>query len=407
MHTILRIILLICLIYSVSANDNFSQWRGPDRDGKYPEKNLLQKWPTQGPKLLWTATDLGEGFSSPAVTSQGIYVTGMIDGMGFLFAFDHNGKQRWRTSYGPEWEDGHDGTRTTPTVLNDKIYIMSGKGKAVCINSADGKIVWEVDLVKSFRARNLKWGMSESLLVDGNRVFCTPGGSGAMMVILDRLTGKTLKVIEGNGEKSAYCSPAIVSHNGKRLLITMTGESLVGLDAESGDFLWGQFHKTKYDINPNTPLYIDGYIYAVSGYGTGGQLVKLTEDGKGIKPIWSDKKLDSQIGAAVIVDSYIYGSGHKNKGWHCIEWKTGNVQYTEKELGNKGNIIFADGLLYCYSEKGDVGIVRPNPKKFDVISSFEISKGSGPHWAHPVISDGKLYIRHGDVLLVYDIKNKE
>lgn len=398
-----RIVLAFCLLSSVFAADDFSQWRGPERDGKYPEKNLMQQWPAQGPGLIWSATGLGEGYSSPAVTLQGVYVTGMIDGTGYLFALDKNGKQRWRTSYGPEWEDGHDGARTTPTVVADKIYLMSGVGNAVCVSTADGMIVWEVDLVKSFGARNLRWGMTESLLVDGDRVFCTPGGRNAMMVILDRFTGKTLKIIQGNGEKSAYCSPTIITHNGKRLLLTMTGESLVGVDAETGDYLWRQEHITQYDINPNTPNYHQGYIYAVSGYGRGGQVVKLSPDGKNVEQIWSDKTLDSQMGAAVMVDGYIYGSGHKNKGWYCIEWKTGKVQYKAKELGNKGNIIFADGLLYCYSERGDVALLRPNPQKFDVISSFKVSEGSGPHWAHPVIERGRLYIRHGGSLLVFDI----
>jgi outer membrane protein assembly factor BamB len=407
MKLIIIIALFISLLLPSFASDNFSQWRGPDRDGKYPETNLLQKWPSQGPDLIWTVTNLGEGFSSPAVTSKGVYVTGMIDGTGYLFAFGLDGKKVWRTAYGPEWDGGHEGARTTPTVVGDKIYIMSGRGNAVCINSTNGKIVWKVDLVKTFGARNLNWGMTESLLVDGDRVFCTPGGIGAMMVILNRFTGKTIKVIKGNGEKSAYCSPSIVSHNGKRLLITMTGQSLVGLDAENGDLLWQQLHRTRYDINPNTPLYIDGYVYAVSGYGTGSQLVKLNDDGRGIKFIWSDETLDSQMGAAVVVDGNIYGSGHKNKGWHCVEWKTGNVKYTSQELGKKGNIIFANGLLYCYSENGEVGLVRPNPNKFEIISSFKIDTGSGPHWAHPVISDGRLYVRHGDAMMVYDIRSKK
>jgi len=407
MQTYLKIILVSCLISSVLADDEFSQWRGPDRDGKYPDKNLLKQWPSQGPDLIWTVTDLGEGYSSPAVTSRGIYLTGMIDGTGILFAIDLNGKELWRTSYGPEWQDGHDGARTTPTIVGDKIYIMSGNGKVVCLNTADGGIVWEVDLIQSFNARNLKWGMTESLLVDGDRLFCTPGGSKAMMAILDRFSGKTIKIIQGNGEKSGYASPTIITHNEKRIILTMTGRSLVGLNAESGDYLWRQEHKTKYDINPNTPIYHQGYIYAVSGYGTGGQLVKLGPDGENVQQIWSDKTLDSQMGATVLLDDYIYGSGHKNKGWHCIEWKTGKVKYTAKDLGNKGNIIFAEGLLYCYSENGDVGLVKPSPEKFNVISSFEITEGSGPHWAHPVIESGKLYIRHGDVLQVYDIKSNK
>jgi outer membrane protein assembly factor BamB len=393
------------LVFNLYAGID-SQWRGPDRDGKYPEKGLMKQWPAQGPQLIWAVTDLGEGYSSAAVTSKGVYLTGMTDGIGYLFALDLNGKVLWRTSYGAEWDGGHDGARTTPTIVSDKIYLMSGEGNAVCVNAADGKIIWKVDLIKSFGARNLRWGMTESLLVDGDRVFCTPGGRNAMMVILDRFSGKTRKIIPGNGEKSAYCSPTIIKHNGKRLLLTMTGKSLVGFDAETGDYLWRQEHINRHNIHPNTPLYHQGYIYAVSGYGRGGQLVKLASDGKNVEQIWSDETLDSQIGAAVLVDGYIYGSGHKNKGWHCIDWLSGTVKYTAKVLGSKGNIIFADGLLYCYSERGDVALVRPNPQKFDVISSFKISEGSGPHWAHPVISEGKLYIRHGDVLQVYDIKRK-
>jgi len=397
--------IFLCIVHLNAGVD--AQWRGPERNGKYPEKNLLKQWPSQGPDLVWSATGLGEGYSSPAVTSKGVYLTGMLEGKGFLFAMDLKGKELWRTSYGPEWQGGHDGARTTPTIVGDRIYIMSGKGKVVCLNTSDGKIAWEVDLIKTFDARNLKWGMTESLYVDGDRLFCTPGGRNAMMVILDRFSGKTIKIIQGNGEISAYASPTIISHNNKRLILTMTEGSVVGLDAETGEYLWRQKHKTKYDINPNTPLYHQGYIYAVSGYGTGGQLLKLSPDGKKVEQIWSDETLDSQMGAVVLVNDHIYGSGHQNKGWHCIEWKTGKVKYTAKELGNKGNIIFAEGLLYCYAENGEVGLVRPNPQKFDLISSFEISEGSGPHWAHPVIANGQLYVRHGDVLQVYDIKSKK
>lgn len=405
LYVLPAIIIMIFFTLELYAGAD-AQWRGPERDGKYPEKNLLQQWPDEGPKLVWSVSELGDGFSSPAVTSQGVYITGMIDGTGYIMAFDKTGKSLWRTSYGPEWDDGKDGARTTPTIVGDKIYILSALGKVVCLSTADGKIVWEVDLIKSFNARILEWGLSESLLVDGDRLFCTPGGINTMMVILDRFSGKTIKIIKGNGEKSAYASPTIISHNNKRFILTMTGESVVGLDAETGDYLWRQEHKTQYDINPNTPLYHQGYIYAVSGYGRGGQLLKLAPDGKGIEQIWSDRTLDSQLGSVVLVGDYIYGSGHKKKGWHCIEWKTGKVKYTAKELGSKGNIIFAEGLLYCYSENGDVGLVRPTPEKFDVISSFEMDEGSGPHWAHPVIADGHLFIRHGDVLQVYDIKAK-
>ena len=330
----------------------------------------------------------------------------MTEGTGYLTALDLKGKQRWRMTYGPEWDGGHDGARTTPTVVADKLYLMSGEGHVVCINTINGKVIWQVDLIKSFAARNLQWGMTESLLVDDDRLFCTPGGPDALMVILDRHSGKTLKIVKGKGEESSYCSPILIHHQGNPIILTMTGKSVVGIDAKSGNYLWHYDHITRYDINPNSPLYHDGFIYTVSGYGTGGQLLQLAADGKKVSKIWSNETMDSQMGAAILFDAYLYGSGHQNKGWHCIAWKTGELKYSSRELGNKGNIISADGLLYCYDENGSIGLVRPNPQKFDLISSFEIEEGSGPHWAHPVISEGRLYVRHGEALMVYDIKNK-
>jgi hypothetical protein len=183
----------------------------------------------------------------------------------------------------------------------------------------------------------------------------------------------------------------------------MTSKSVVGVDADTGEYLWRHSHVTDYVVNANTPLYHNGFIYTVSGYGTGGQMFELSEDGTSVKRVWSQKKLDSQMGAVVLVDGYIYGSGHNGRGWHCLDWKTGKVQYTARKIGNKGAIIFSDGMMYCYSENGDVGLVKPNSQKFEVVSSFRIKKGSGEHWAHPVIKDGRLYIRHGDALMVYHI----
>ncbi len=395
-------LMLFCLGYSVASSQIESQWRGPNRDGVYPNENLLKKWPDEGPKLLWSAEGLGAGYSSPAVTSGHIYLTGMIRGEGFLFAFDKNGQLAWKVSYGPEWDGSRPGARTSPTVVGDRIYLMSAEGRAVCF-STDGKKIWSVNLIEEFGARNLQWGMTESPLVDGDRVFYTPGGRGVMFVALDRHSGRTIWKIKGNGQTSGYCSPCLVKHGERRLLLTMTANYVVGIDADTGEYLWHHSHVTDYDVNANTPLYHDGYLYTVSGYSTGGQMFKLSEDGKSIQQVWTQDTLDSQMGAAVLVAGYIYGSGHSSRGWHCLDWKTGKVQYTAREIGNKGAIIFSDGMMYCYSERGDVALVKPNPRMFEVVSSFRIREGTGEHWAHPVIKDGRLYIRHGDALMVYEI----
>jgi outer membrane protein assembly factor BamB len=395
-------LFLVGLGGSMAHSQIESQWRGPNRDGVYPKEGLLKVWPKNGPEEIWTVDGLGDGYSSAAVTEDRVYVTGMTGGEGFLYAFDMKGNLVWKASYGPEWNGSRPGSRTTPTVVGNRIYLMSAKGQAVCLGT-DGEKIWSVDLVKEFGARNLQWGMTESLLVDGDHVFCTPGGRKVSIVALNRHSGKTVWEIDADGETSGYCSPCLVQHGKKRLLLTMTGGSLVGIDADKGEFLWRHSHVTDYSVNANTPLYHEGFVYAVSGYGTGGQMFQLSEDGTSIKRIWSQKKLDSQMGAAVLVDGYIYGSGHNNRGWHCLDWKTGEVRYTAREIGNKGAIIFSDGMMYCYSESGYVGLVKPNPEEFEVVSSYRVRKGSGEHWAHPVIRDGRLYIRHGDALMVYHI----
>jgi outer membrane protein assembly factor BamB len=351
---------------------------------------------------LWSVEGLGAGYSSPSVTSDRVYLTGMRGGEGFLFAFDLAGKLLWKTSYGPEWAGSRPGARTTPTVVGDRIYLMSGKGRAVCVGT-DGKLVWTVNMMQEFKARNLEWGITESPLVDGDRVFFTPGGRDVALVALDRRTGKTIWEIKGNGETSGYCSPRLVRHGGRRLLLTMTAGSFVGIDADTGEYLWRHSHVTDYNVNANTPLYYNGFVYTVSGYGTGGQKFKISPDGRSLDRIWREKNLDSQMGGAVLVDGFIYGSGHNRRGWHCLDWETGKIQFTARTVGGKGAIIFSDGMLYCYSESGDVALVKPNPEKFEVVSSFRLNKGTGEHWAHPVISNGRLYIRHGDALMVYQI----
>jgi outer membrane protein assembly factor BamB len=395
--------LLLGLIGAASVSGQIdSQWRGPFRTGAYPGERLLDSWPEEGPRLLWSAEGLGEGFSSAAVTENRIYVTGLIQSEGFLFAFDKEGKLLWKSSYGKEWSGSHPGARTTPTVVADRIYVMSAFGLVSCFDTA-GKAVWTRDLAGDFGARNLEWGMTESLLVDGDRVFCTPGGREAMIAALDRHSGKILWSVKGNGQTSGYCSPCLVDHGKRRLLITMMAESVVGVDAQTGEFLWSAGHITDYNVHANTPIYDKGLLFIFSGYGTGGQMFKISPDGASIEKVWAQGAMDSQMGAAMLVDGFLYGSGHNRRGWHCLEWETGKVRYSQRKIGNKGNIIFAGGKLYCYSERGDVALVEPNPEDFEVISSFRIREGSGPHWAHLVIRDGRLYVRHGEILKVYDI----
>jgi len=395
------LIFSICLSISADAKI-ISQWRGPNRDGIYPGEKLLKSWPADGPKLLWHADGLGIGFSSPAVTPDRVYVTSLIGSDGWLFAFDHRGVLQWKVNYGPEWDKGHKGTRTTPTVVDDKIYLISGVGNVLCLDSA-GKIGWSLDMKERFGAKVPAWGIAESPLVDGDIIYCTPGGPETGIVALNRHNGRIVWESNVGGESSAYCSPQLIHYHDKKILITQMQNSLVAVDAKTGALFWRQPHKTRYDINPNTPLYHNGMVMSFSGYGTGNQMFRLAPDGKSADKVWANDTPDNQMAGAVLMDGFVYTSGHNHRGWACLDWNTGDLKWQSRDYGGKGPIIFSDSLLYFYSEKGDVVLAKPNAQKFEPVSAFTMQDGSGAHWAHPVICNGRLYIRHGDVLHVYDI----
>jgi outer membrane protein assembly factor BamB len=407
---IFALFLTILLTVVVCFADDWPQYRGPNRDGKSAETGLLQKWPEGGPSQLWSVEGLGIGFSSAAVADGFIYTTGMLGSEGFLFAYDLNGKFQWKVPYGPEWRRSHKGTRTTPTVDADRVYVFSGTGVLACFDSKSGEKKWAVDTLEKFRGRNIMWGIAESVLIAGSNAICTPGGPDASIVALDKMTGQTAWTSKGLSENSAYCTPALIEIRNTKLIVTMLQKSVVGLDAKTAKVLWKD--NVKIGIgranHPVTPLYHDGHVYFTAGYDKGGAKYKLSPDGTEATKIWDDETLDVHHGGVVLVDGYIYGANWKGNArgdWVCLDWDTGKVMYETKWNGNKGAIIYADNMLYCYDENtGDVALIKASPKSFEIVSSFRITRGSGKHWAHPAISDGRLYIRHGDVLMVYDIK---
>ncbi len=400
-----RIIFLFCLMdlmaYSACSQD-ISQWRGPDRNGIYPETGLMKSWPETGPALLWHYDELGDGHSSAAVTNDRIYTCGEVNGIGYLYSFDLNGKLLWKMPYGEEWTESWPGVRSTPLVCDGKIYMMSGFGKLICRKAESGDFIWTIDILKDFKAPNIKWGVTENLLIDGNKLFCTPGGPEASVVALDRKTGKLLWKCAAKGESSAYCSPAIFTHNKRRILATHTASSIIGIDTETGKFLWSVDQPNTYSVHANTPEYIDGSIYGVSGYGKGGVLLKLSGDGSSVTETWRSPSISNRMGGFVVLNGKIYGSDDAGKAWYCTDWKTGTDMFSEKVTG-KGNIISADGMLYLYGDNGEIVLAKPSPTGFGKVSSFKVPFGSAQHWAHLVIKNGRLYVRNGNSLMVYNI----
>jgi len=387
--------------------DDSPQFRGPNRDGKYRETGLLQAWPEGGPPLLWRAEGLGDGYASASVVGGAIYVPGMVDGnLGYLFALDLDGALLWKARYGEETQDKQaPGSRSTPTVDGDRIYLMSGLGVLYCLKAENGESVWQVNVLERFSGKNIDWSLAESVVVDAERVYCTPGGPDASVVALDKMTGDTVWTSKGLSDVSAYCSPDIIEHKGRRILVTMTALYVVGIDAATGEVLWTHEHPTKYNIHAVTPVYQDGMLYYTGGYKSGGGMLELSADGADVTPVWRDENLDCQHHGVVLLDGYIYGTAHQlSRELMCLELTSGKVMWRTGEV-TQGAVVYADGMLYVYEgpSKGIVSLVKATPQGFERTGSFRIEEGTAKHWAHPTIANGRLYIRRGDLLFAYDI----
>ena len=386
--------------------EQWPQWRGIHRDGKSPETGLLAAWPPEGPKLLWKTEGVGEGHASMAVADGRILTTGLLEasGEGVITALDLSGARLWQTQYGPEWTGMYPGARTCPTVDGERAYILSGAGRLLCLDVKSGAIIWSEEVTKNFQGLDPRVGYAESLLIDANKVICTPGGPDACLVALDKMTGMTVWTTRGFSDQAAYCSPILVERNALRLIVTVTARHLAAINVEDGALVWSAPFDTE-AVDPNhsvSPVYEDGRIYITSGHGKGGSMFALAEDGKSVSPGWTDETLNCLHGGLVTVAGHVYGTANNGR-WVCLDLSNGAVKYEERGVG-MGSVIFAEGMLYCYGEKGTLGLVKADPAGYELISSFKVPADKGPYWAHPVISDGRLYVRHANTIMAFDIK---
>lgn len=405
--------LVTFILLAVIAVAQPIQWRGPQRDGKFTETGLLKKWPDAGPQLVMKVEGIGKGYSSVIATDQYIFATGMIDTLDYLSCITPDGKIKWKVPYGRSWVNTFPETRSTPTVEGDRIYLVSGVGELVCLSAADGSTKWKVNVDKDFKSEWHKWGVSESPLIVDDKVICSPGGSQTSVVAFDKMTGKLLWQSESVGGPRSYVSPIIYEYKQFRYILAATGTHLVALEPATGKVVWTfkYYDETKWQQNgliwANTPTFKGRDIFLSKGYDYRNVMVQMSEDGKSATEKWSNMTLDNHHHGLIEKDGYIYGSNWQSnsKGkWVCMNWETGEVKY-ESDWINKGALIYADGMFYAMEEKsGTVGLVNPKPDSFEVVSSFKLDGGTGPFWSHPFIANGKLYLRHGDVLFVYNIK---
>jgi outer membrane protein assembly factor BamB len=415
MKLIITKLFLTALFCIATVNIVYSQlyeWRGPGRSGIYSDNGLLRKWPVGGPVLLWEVNNMGDGYSSPTVTNDAVYVTGRKDSSDVLVALTLDGKKKWETVYGKAWMTNHTGSRSTPTCYNGNIFLISGGGDIVCVGS-DGKLKWSKNHYRMYESKPIQFGISESPLVVDNVVIASPGGKKASLVAFNINNGDVVWEAEPLNEEPQYVNPKLIEYGGKKMIVTVMGTHIFAVNARDGKVLWrvnyAEANGATGNVRKNhaiTPTYRDGQILIANGYNWVALKLKLSPDGSSVEKVWENRNFDPQLGGVVLLDNKIYGANHQADpadAWICVDWNTGKTLWTQKWY-SRGSIISADNMLILFEEKsGHVALALPDASKLNIVSEFQVTKGEGPFWAHPVINNGKLYIRHGDILIVYKV----
>lgn len=392
---------------SVWAGDS-PQWRGAERTGVQREQGLAETWPEGGPIREWQIETPGEGYAAPSVVGSTVYVTGSLvrEGgrVGLLYALDLKGNLLWGSEYGEEWAKNYERARSTPTIIDGRVYVFSGMGVMACLDATTGALLWQVDTFERFAGQNIRWGLAESPLVAEGRVICHPGGANAAVVALDVKTGATLWQTQGMSDKSGYCSPMMATLGGLKQVVTQTESNILGLDAGTGDVLWRLPHRNKYGVHPNTPLILGGNrVMVSSGYGYGSELIQVAPDGRSARLIWSDKRPDNHFQGLLAIEGRVYVCGSSGP-MKCLNGETGQTLYEVPEL-TKAALVAAGNQLIGYEVNGgNVKLLNVRADGYSLGGSFKVDYGEGQHWAHPVIANGRLYIRHGKALAAYALR---
>ena len=407
-------LLLTLACCGPAADDSWPQFEGPRRDNKSTDTGLAKSWPEGGPKLLWRAEGIGEGFSSVVIGQGRIYTAGNLGDATVITALGMDGQRVWQAPNGPAYTRQVPGSRGTPTLDGPRLYHLNGDGDLICLDSQSGRAAWSLSLIKQFDGRRPIWGCAESVLVDGDRLIACPGGEKIAMVALDKHTGATVWQCVGAGDPPSYASPILVDYGGLRQVVTMTAKSAIGVAAQTGKFLWRYERETPYDVNASSPVYHDGHVAIFTTWGRGTTLLRLNVSGQqcGVEKVWHTPTMDIEHGGVVLAGGYVYAladGNHRKRQWSCLEWKTGKLMYQEPGFrGSCATLTHADGMLFLVGDRGEVSLQRVNPRQFEVAGRFTLPKGvKGPVWARPVVCGGRLYLRHGEFLYAYGVRSTE
>jgi outer membrane protein assembly factor BamB len=389
---------------AASAFD-WPQWQGPDRTGVSKETGLLQEWPAAGPPLAWSISGLGAGYGSLAIKGDRIYVQALNGSGSAVSSLNRaDGKVVWTTLIGRGLKDDRGpGPRSTPTLDGDRLYVLTENGDLACLTASNGARLWQRNILADFGGRQISWLISESPLVDGNNVIVTPGGRGAGIVALDKMSGKTVWASQQLSDEAGYASPIAGDVEGVRVIMTLTASAGVGVRASDGKLMWRHPAVANGTANVATPIFFDNKVFYSSDYGTGAALLGLSAQAGEVKAqqIYFTREMQNHHGGVVLVNGYLYG--FHNSVLTCLEFATGKMMWRDRSVG-KGTVVYADGKLYIQSEDNVVGLAEASPAGYKEKGRFRTADQGLPSWAHPVVSGGRLYIRDQGTLAAYNIK---
>ena len=392
------------------------QWRGPNRDGGSSDTGLLKEWPKEGPPLLWETKGAGRGYSSLSITAGKIYTVGdgpstAEDKNEYLLSFDEEtGKQLWKAKLGPAYDvhkqESWNSSRSTPTVDGETLYVLTGGGSLVCLDTA-GKEKWRKSMSGDFGGKMMSgWGYAESPLVDGDHLVCTPGGKKGTVAALDKKTGAPVWQSSEMTDNASYASLVPAEIGCTRQYVLLTDRSVAGIAAKDGKVLWRADRPGRTAVIP-TPIVKDGIVFVTSGYGVGSNAWKISADGGKFKAeeLYSGDQITNHHGGVILVGDHVYGTDDQ-KGFRCVEFKTGKIAFEARGVG-KGSVAYADGHLVVRSEGGAVALVEASPGGYKETGRFNLpDRSKRPSWSHPVIAGQKLFLREGDSIHCFDLKAK-
>ena len=400
--------IFILAIFLVACNDQnieIAQWGGLDRSSFYPDKDLLDKWEEGGPDLIWKYDSLGCGYASAAVLSDKVITIATTDSISYVVAFDHKGSVLYKERLGREWMANFPGNRSSPIICDGFGYFQGSLGVLYCFNVDNGKVVWSKDLFKDFDGVNNHYGITENFVINGEKIFVTPGGQKNNIIALNRFNGDLIWSISANKEESAYGSPNIIKIGNKKYLIAFTKGSLFSIDPESGEIFWSMALEGK-STKGITPVYKDGYLYAGAGYKNGYMKLKIADDGRSVETIWVNKDITNGMNGGFIYGDKLYTGtgGHPAKMFCSIDLDTGKIVDSLK-MNPPMTTIGADGKAYVYLfRSGEIKLIDLE-NGLKIVGSLHIPGGiEKEHCSCPVIHDGRLYVRHDNNLFVYNIK---